>query len=60
MVADAGVVVDDERIPEYLTRCSHFYEEQSARLDCNILDSGEDDHAAADENQSAPFGSGTL
>ena len=58
VVADAGVVVDDECIPEHL-RC-YFYREQSARLDCNVLDSGEDDRVAADENGSGPFGSGTL
>ena len=58
VVADAGVVVDDECIPEHL-RC-YFYREQSARLDCNVLDSGEDDRVAADENRSGPFGSGTL
>lgn len=59
VVADAdvgGVVVDDECIPEYLRYYSLFYVEQSARLDCNIFESGEDDHVADDENRLVPFG----
>jgi len=60
-VVDAGgVVVDDECIPENLRYYSHFYVEQSARLDCNIFDSAADYHIADDENQLVPFGLGTL